>query len=256
MKKLIFVIWGSGIRRIKVDPDLYEPISKIGRYYLYQRIKGKRLNKVVKKKRTKRKITKRDKFVAKVKGIKLVSPQQLRKEKETEKRLLSSIKLLPTINKRDFAEQINPKKIIMSNGRQYESYSDLDKDKKDIYLSLMDNLVKAKNQKFRDKMFSLRKMLLQDGIVIEVDLYGTFSQKGNRVVNLGTLHITGLMIEDADFIETDIVGSSGTIGEIERVVDGLTRGKGGAGARISKTPLKFDSTQIYITNVKIRLNYA
>ena len=251
--KIMMIRWGRGFRKYKVkNPNLYQKIGKKGRYNLYA--KRKLTRKSTKKKLEKSRRSSREiKAIEKIKkGWTQKDKIQIKKEREIEKRLLKRIVLVPNLNKKSLVKSINPTGKIIYGNKIYESYGELNNNKKEFYL----NLLKSGNKKIEDKLYAMRRQILQDGMVIEVDLHGTLNKGNLRIVNLGTLVISGIMIEDAEFIETNIMGSSGTIGEIEKMADSLARSKGGAGARIERTPLKFDSTQIYITSVKLKINYA
>lgn len=250
--KLMFIRWGRGYRRYKVkNPNDYEKIGKSGRYNLYA--KKKSVKRKTKTQRTQKEI----KAIQRIKtGWTAEDKKKIAKEKQVEKRLLSAVKLVPKLDKKEFHKKINANGGIISVEKRFGSYDDLDKNKKDIYLNLLGGLMQSNNQKFKDKIYSMRKMLLKDGIVIELELRGMLNKGNSREIVLGNMSISGLMIEEADFIESHIVGNSGTIGEIERIADQMTRSRGGAGARIERSILKFDSTQIYITSVKIKLSYA
>ena len=123
-------------------------------------------------------------------------------------------------------------------------------------MELMKNLITAKNDKFHNKLYALRKELLKDGIVIEVDVYGVFAKKSKKIYYLGTLGLVGLMIEEAGFIESQLIGWSGEGRTLLIEFDGITKSHGGEKCYWIKKNLAFDSDFVYITDVMCRLNYA
>lgn len=279
--RLIYIRWGRGVRRYRVKNfGNYVKVGKKGRFNIYakkKKIKKKKVKtpkfpeKKLRKKSSFSRITQNEKrkthqrpkkvktsreeekFIARIKGQKLEGSE---KEIEIEKKLLKSVQLLPKFDKYYYIRKINPKKKVLTNGKTYGSFYDLDNHKRDIYMELIGGLVTAKNDKFGNKLYALRRDLLKDGIVVEVDLYGTLAKNSRRVVYLGTLGIVGLMIEEAGFIESEIVGWSGENRQIEPIFDGRTRNLGGQRCYWIKNNMTMDTEFVYITNVNLRLNYA
>lgn len=255
MKKvrLIFIRWGRGVRRFKVKNfQDYEKVGKKGRFNVYAKKKrSKSLNRITKK----RKVTKKEEsFIERIKGVE--SGVDIEKEKLIERKLLKKVQIMPNFNRKKYIKQINPKREIVSNGKTYGSFYALDNAKRDVYLDLMKGLFTAKDQRFKNKLYALRRELLKDGIVIEVDVYGKFSSKGRRNVFLGTLGIVGLMVEDAGFIETEMIGWFGENRIIEMTFDRIVKSRGGEKCYWMKNNMNFDTEQVYITNVNLRLSYA
>ena len=67
--------------------------------------------------------------------------------------MLKEVRLLPRFEKEEYVRKINPDRKIMSTGKTYGSYSDLESNKRDIYMELMKNLITAKNDKFHNKLY-------------------------------------------------------------------------------------------------------
>lgn len=268
--RLIYIRWGKGVRRLRVkDYTLYEVVGKVGRFNLYKRSKAvkkakKVLKKSIKKKSVKRitkkrvpkvRVTKKEKdFIARIKGG--VSPQDMKKEVAIEKKMLKEVSLMPRFDREKYIKRINPNKQVVSSGRVYGSFHALDSDKRDIYLDLMKNLIEVKDDRFKNKLYALRRDLLKDGIVIEVDVYGTLHDRNVRRKYFGTLAIVGLMVEEAGFIETDLVGYSGENRNVEITFDRIVRGHGGQKCYWIKNNLAMDTAHITITDVQLRLSYA
>lgn len=268
VSRTIWIKWGRGQRKVRVKNfSQYEKIGKYGRYNLYTRKKKKRkqkkktfrkTNKVIRlNEKGKRRITQEEThFIQLIKGKKPIRASDLKREREIEKRMLHTIRILPVFKTNQYKGTINPENKIITNGKIYGNFHSLDIEKRDIYLNLMGKLIQAKNQKFKDKLYAMRKELLQDGIVLETEIYGILHKQNKRRVYFGTLALVGLMIEDASFIETDMIGWGGENREIERYFDQLTRSKGGQRAYWIKNNLRMDTTEVTITDVKIKLNYA
>lgn len=269
--KSVYVIWGRTVRKARINIRNYKVAWKVGRYNVYKKISYRgstiRFKKIayqkiykrkpvkrkrpVKKKTTKRKIpAKRREAILKIKGVTL-DPRKLR---EVERKMLSEIRLLPPIKRGQFARIINPNKIIITDQKDYESFKEMEANKRNIYLTIMDRLVTAKNPKFLDRMYELKDKLLRDGLIIEVDLYGKLHKQSNRILYLGRLGITGLMLEELSVLENDIIGSTGYLHELEPIVDTAVKGKGGDGARLIQNNTL--NANVTITNVKLRFNYA
>lgn len=261
--KLMYVKWGKGQRRVRIKyPYLYEKIGKVGWFNLYRRKKGakrlyeKRRYTKVRKRKVLVKPTKREsEYIKRLKRTMSGSTADIRREREVEKRLLGRVKLLPIFKRGDLVREAKKGEII-TDGRLYKSFSDLEKNKKNIYLSLMDNLVKVKNKKFMDRMYALRGPLLRDSLVLEVDVYGILAKNNKRVVFLGTLGIVGLLIEEAGFIESELIGWSGENREIEAIFDRIVKGLGGQKCYWIKNNMSFDTEFVMITNVNLRFSYA
>lgn len=272
--KKIYVKYGRKVRKVNVKfIENYKKIGKFGRYNLYKKVEKKRkkqkkkinryteqvninkIKKVQRKKSIKIRVSRKEKdFIDRIKGG--VSAVDLTKEKEVEKKLLKSVQLLPRFDKYKFIGEINKDHKIISNGKVYGSFHALDNDKRDIYLDLINNLVEAKNEKFRDKLYALRKDLLKDGLVIEVDVYGTLHEKNIRKKYFGTLAIVGLMVEEAGFIESDLVGWSGENRAIEIYFDRIVKGLGGQKCYWIRNNLAVDTAHVTITDINLKLNYA
>lgn len=256
--KILVVDKRSNLRVVSIvrtNLKNYVPVSRLGIRGKLIYIKGEKVVKTkpamrkrkvaISKKRAKRRET-----ILRIKGVTL----DLNKIKADEKRLLKKVKLMPTIQRGEFARRINPKGVIITNERDYESFGELQDNKRKIYLSIMDKLVKEKNPKFLDRMYELRDKLLRDGMVVEIDLYGSLNKKSNRALYLGTINVTGLMIEEMGIVEEVIIGASGYLHELTPIVDNAVRGKGGDGARLVRN--NTTNANVQITNVKLRFNYA
>lgn len=249
--KLWIKIKGSYYLRDIKNVSNYNFVGKQGRYWIAH--KKRKVKKRVLKKRIK--ISRKEKlFIERIKrkGAKV----DVKREVEIERKMLKRVQLLPVFKRGQFVKEINPKHKIISNNKVYGSFHELDLDKRDVYLGLMKNLITTKNQRFKDKLFSLRRELLKDGIVIEVDVYGMFAQRNMRRVYFGTLAIVGLMVEEAGFIESDLIGWSGENRNIERVFDSIVRNLGGEKCYWLKNNLSSDTISVHITDVSLRLNYA
>lgn len=215
--------------------------------------KHKRKAQVKRKKGYKRVDGKRQQMVAKIKGIKLAT-RKTAEEKELEQRLLVQVKNLPKLPKREWQMAVNPKEKIITDGKTYNSYADMVANKKDIYFGVILGGVEAKNKKLLENIYKFRRQILRDGFVMEVDLYGSANKNLRGNYYLGTVEITGVLIEEAEFIETSLVGAGGYLHELVPLADNLVKSKGGAGAS-----LKIDNTKnisVSVNNVKMRFNYA
>lgn len=273
LNRLIYIKWGKGIRRFKVkDIRDYLKVGKRGRFNIYQRKKkGTKKRVLIKKdskKRTeafnrlteqvekvkKAKISKTEEgFIRRIKGGKL---QGVEKEMQIERKLLKKVVLLPRFDKQRYMKKINPRRKIITNGKVYESFNDLDIRKRDIYINLMNNLVEMKDEKFKSKMYALRKDLLRDGIVIEADVFGVLARNNQRKVYFGTLAIVGVMIEDAGFIESELVGWQGENRLIELAFDKVAKSQGGQKCYWIRNNLVLDTGIVFVTDVRLRVNYA
>lgn len=255
VSKLIFIRWGKGARRYKVkDFSAYYKVGKKGRFNLYAKKKTKRKKQKrvrLAEKRKRAVISRKEEgFIAKIKG------KNFGEEQKIERRMLKEVRLLPVFDRKQYIKQINPGKEVVTDGKIYGSFRDLENNKRDIYMGLMKNLVVSKNEKFMGRMYALRKELLKDGMVIEVDIYGMLSKKGKRVLYLGTMAFVGLMIEEAGFIENDLIGWAGENRAIEPFFNRLVKSQGGQKAYWLKNNMAYDTENVFLTNVNLRFSYA
>ena len=269
--KWILIKEGRRTRKVRVvNLKNYIKVGKKGKLNLYKKKTKKQLEKRGKgKKRTAGKTKRGTRYTEQVKRNKVVKISKeeegfirkikggnFRNENEIAKKLLKEVRLLPRFEKEEYVRKINPDRKIMSTGKTYGSYSDLESNKRDIYMELMKNLITAKNDKFHNKLYALRKELLKDGIVIEVDVYGVFAKNSKKKVYMGTLGFVGLMIEEAGFIESQLTGWSGENRTLVLEFDRIAKGHGGQKCYWIKNNMALDTETIYITDVMCRLNYA
>lgn len=245
----------------------YRPVSRVSARgkLIYVKRKGKVISRYgEKRKRIKKKgvgVPKEVKVTAEeevfIKKIKRgAGAVDLEAERGAERRLLKEVRLLPRFDKFKFIKRVDGRKGVISDGKTYSSFAQFDSSKRDIYMNLMNRLVASKDKRFEKKMYALRRELLKDGIVIEVDIYGALSQKSMRRVYMGTVAMVGLMVEDAGFIESDLIGWSGENRLLEAFLNAMTRNSGGEKCYWIRNNLSMDTVNIIVTDVNLRLNYA
>lgn len=106
-----------------------------------------------------------------------------------------------------------------------------------------------------DNIFRLRKKIFKDGFVMKVDVYGSINRELERSdYYLGSIDISGILPDDAGFLENEFNGATGYLHEIVNLLDKIVRGRGGRGASLSTDNTK--NIQVTISSVRVNYSFA
>lgn len=257
----IFVLWGSGtrqhIRRLETkNYKDYFKVGKYGRYNLYVR-KGKSWNfseRLIEK--TKNKIkqlvapekTKREEALDKIRGISRITET----EKQLERRLLVNPGKYKRVSKKFIAGKINPQGRVMTDGKIYKNFAEMEMNKFDIYKNII--LKNIKNEKLVKSIYANRRQILRDGMIIKMKLFGDVNSKVKGIRYLGTLEFTGLMLEEVKAIEDYVIGFSGYLEDLGREAYHMAQSKGGKTAKITEN--NAIGTNAQVKSIQLEFNYA
>ena len=161
MKIRIKLVNGKVVTREIKSKRGYKIYKKTKRGVIW--IKSKQKKKKVAK-RVSEKARRRKEAVAKIKGLQTILKKRRKEEIVFTKELFKKIKMLPKIDKRFYANQINPKGLVITNNKVYSSYNELLGDSRGIYLNVILGEVAKSNPKILDNIYKFRKQILGNGI--------------------------------------------------------------------------------------------
>lgn len=255
----MFVRTGKGkkskvVRREIKNKKNYKMIGKYGKFGLYVRVQGKvekKVRKVVRRvvKKAKKSLglrNTREEAIAKIRGI----GRLIESDKNLERRLFEKPSRYSKVSRKFISNKVNPMRVVLTDGKSYKSFAQLDQDKHKIYRQVI--LKNLKTEKMIDKIYRNRRTLLKDGMVIKIRCFGRDGYgKLKGIKYLGTFEATGLLIEEARFMERVVVGFSGYLADLTTSLDVITRERGGRGVKM----IENNTTGTNVSVVGVQLEF-
>lgn len=260
----IFVIGKKGgLRKVRVKSKKnYNPISKIGRSFVYQKEIREEKKRIKRKKRQKDKTlkakTSRERTIEKIREVIGADGKAPKKKiqmplRQLESNLLMNPSLESSTARRFLQKKINPQGKVMSNGKIYKSFSELEKDKYNIYRNII--LKNLNNEKLVQKIYANRNLILRDGLVTNIKMFGTVNRRiKNKLFFLGEIEVVGLLMEEIGKVKEAITGFSGYVRDLGNKINSIAGyHKGGSAKLISNNS---EGTNVQITSVEVSFSYA